>query len=110
MKSHRPRNLTLTALVAASLSTGIAPAQAGILWVDNVNESVAVPLESPALGVARAKYYLEQGSAGRAELALKKVIAKFPTASEAHRLLAGIYRSAGKVELAATHEALATAA
>ena len=109
MKSNRRCNVTLAALVAASLAIGIAPAQAGILWVDNENESIAVPLESPTLGVARAKYYIEQGQADRAEMALKKVIAKFPTATEAHRLLANLYRDAGKTELAVAHEKSARA-
>jgi Tfp pilus assembly protein PilF len=109
MKSNRLCTLTLAAIVAASLATGIAPARAGILWVDNANESINVPLESPTLGLARAKDYIEQGNSGRAEMALKKIVAKFPTATEAHRLLAGLYRDAGKTELAAMHEKFARA-
>jgi Tfp pilus assembly protein PilF len=109
MKSQRINAATLAALVAVSIATALSPVQAGILWVDNENESIAVPLESPTLGVARAKYYIEQGQADRAQMALKKVVAKFPTATEAHRLLAGIYRNAGKTELALTHDTLARA-
>ena len=109
MKSIRLSAITLATLLAASLATGIAPARAGILWVDNAHESVNVPLESPALGLARAKAYIDEGNTGRAEMALKKIVAKFPSATEAHRLLAGLYRDAGKIELAAAHEKLARA-
>lgn len=109
MKTIRLCNVTFVTLVAASMAASIAPAQAGILWVDNANESIAVPLESPTLGVARAKLYLEQGSTERAEMALKKIISKYPATIEAHRLLAQLYRIAGKTELAAAHEKSAQA-
>ncbi len=99
----------LAAALAIGLATslGSAPVAAGVLWVDNANESVVVPLDSPALGISRARMYLAQGEVERAALALRKVVAKFPTATEAHQLLAGIYRGQGKTELAMLHDTLA---
>ncbi len=47
------------------------------------------------------------GEVERAALALRKVVAKYPTATEAHQLLAGIYRGQGKTELAMLHDTLA---
>lgn len=103
----RIRQIALAAaLCGATLFTGSA-AHAGVLWVDNAHESVAVPLDSPALGISRARMYLAQGEVERAALALRKVVAKFPTATEAHQLLAGIYRGQGKTELAMLHDTLA---
>lgn len=101
------RQIALAAsLCSAALFTAGA-ADAGVLWVDNEHESVAVPLESPAIGISRAKMYLANGEVERAARALRKVVAKYPSATEAHQLLAGIYRGQGKTELAMLHDALA---
>lgn len=103
----RIRHFALAAaLCSATIFTG-SVATAGVLWVDNEHESVAVPLESPAMGITRAKMYLEKGEVDRAALALRKVVAKYPTATEAHQLLAGIYRQQGKTELASLHDRMA---
>jgi tetratricopeptide (TPR) repeat protein len=109
MKSRQLASVTLAALIAASFAITAQTAHAGVLWVDTAYESINIPLDSPGLGTARAKYYLERQNLPRAEAALKKVIAKYPTAAEAHRLLAAIYRDAGKAELATAHEEIARA-
>lgn len=104
----RHANAARLALIAAALlAASLTPAFAGVSWVDNPHESVVVPLESPNLGISRARWHLEQKSPERAIAALKKVIARFPTATEAHRLLADIYRNEGKTELAEAHALLA---
>ncbi len=101
------RQIALAASLCSAALFTAAAADAGVLWVDNEHESVAVPLESPALGISRAKMYLANGDVERAARALRKVVTKYPTATEAHQLLAGIYRGQGKTELAMLHDALA---
>jgi Tfp pilus assembly protein PilF len=101
------RQIALAASLCSAALFTAAAADAGVLWVDNEHESVAVPLESPAMGVTRAKMYLEKGEVERAARALRKVVAKYPTATEAHQLLAGIYREQGKTELASLHDRMA---
>ena len=110
MKSHRFYSAAVAAFLAASVASGLPAAHAGNMWVDNPYESIAVPLESPALGIARAQMYLDQQRLDRAEMALKKIIAKFPSSPEAHRMLAKLYQDAGKTELALLHEKQARAA
>ncbi len=109
MRVHRTSTAMLAAFIAVSLASGYSTARAGNLWVDSPYESVAVPLESPSLGIARAQQYLELRRLDRAELALKKVIAKYPTSTEAHRLLAKLYEDTGKADLALAHQKLAAA-
>jgi Tfp pilus assembly protein PilF len=100
-------SLAVTTVLCSYTLLNSSISQAGVLWVDNERESVAIPLESPALGIARAKLYLAKGDSERAVLALRKVVAKYPTAAEAHELMAGIYREQGKTELASLHDKLA---
>jgi tetratricopeptide (TPR) repeat protein len=103
--------LSLTLALAIPALLGAAPVFAGgILWVDTHHESISIPLESPALGLARAKYYIEQQKLDRAELALRKIVARYPTAAEAHQLLATLYRQRGETALASLHEQLAAKA
>lgn len=96
-----------SALLAAACSLAGSHAMAGVLWSDTAYESVSIPLESPALGLTRAKMYLDKGETERAAAALRKVVEKYPTFVEAHQLLASIYRGQGRLELASLHERLA---
>ncbi|MBL8521303.1 MAG: tetratricopeptide repeat protein [Betaproteobacteria bacterium] len=98
---------TLIGLAAFAFTVPAQHAAAGNLWYNNPHESIAVPLESHALGVTRAKQFLAAGAVAKAEAALKKIIARFPTSTEAHALLARLYAEQGKAELASLHAALA---
>jgi predicted Zn-dependent protease len=96
--SPSPRARALRSLAAALLAGSIAPASAGASWIDNPHESIAVPLESPQLGIARARWLLERQATERAIAALKKVVARYPNADEAHRLLAALTSAQGRAD------------
>lgn len=99
----------LMAVAAAALATSLSyqPAAASVLWVDTHHQSVNVPLDSPSMGIARAKVYLEQQKAERAVKALQKVVLRWPNSAEAHALLAKSYAILGESTQAATHSKLA---
>ncbi len=113
IKSRKGRSTLITtvtiasALLAAACSLAGNHALAAVLWSDTAYESVSIPLESPALGLTRAKMYLDKGDTERAAAALRKIVEKYPTANEAHQLLADIYRGQGRLELASLHDRLA---
>jgi len=99
---------TTCALIAAAAFSAALPAAAGVLWTDSSYESVSIPLESYALGMTRAKQYLEANQPKRAVATLTKVAKRWPSA-EAHDLLAKTYASLGESEQASTHAKLAQA-
>jgi hypothetical protein len=97
---------TTCALIAAAVSFSVMPASAGVLWSDSHYESVSIPLESYALGMARVKYYQDNKRTDRAIAALQRVAKKWPTA-EAHAMLSKSFASIGDTERAEAHAKVA---
>lgn len=107
-----PRKLyaqLLTAAVAATLS-GAAYAGPSNLWTDNHgHNSIAVPLDTPNQGIARARQLMEDQQHLRAARALHKVVTRWPGATQAHELLAEALTKLGDTALAERHTRLARA-
>jgi hypothetical protein len=93
-------------IAAAAVSIAALPASAGILWSDSHYESVNIPLESYALGMARVKYYQDNNRTDRAIAALQRVAKKWPTA-EAHAMLSKSFASIGDAQRAEAHAKVA---
>lgn len=104
-----PRKIAAILAVTAAGLAGSCFAGPSNQWTDNVNESVAVPLDTPTQGIARAKVFLADGEQVRAARALMKVVKRWPGAVEAHQLLSQTLRGLGETELAQRHEQLARA-
>ncbi len=101
-----PLVLSAAAVLAAGFAVS-APAAAGILWVDNPYESIAVPMLSPTRGYERAMSYLKANNAERAARALERNLQRFPTHAASHTGLADAYGRMGERAAAERHAQLA---
>lgn len=105
-----PRKLSAQLLVAAAVLTLSGASQAGPsnLWTDNHgHNSIAVPLDTPNQGIARARQLMHDQEHLRAARALHKVVTRWPNANQAHELLAEALNKLGETELAEKHTRLA---
>lgn len=105
-----PRKLsTLLLVAAATLSlSGVSQAGPSNLWTDNHgHNSIAVPLDTPSQGIARARQLMQDQQHLRAARALHKVVTRWPNASQAHELLADALTKLGETQLAEKHARLA---
>ena len=94
-------------LLAFAAATAAVPAAAGILWVDNPYESIAVPMLSPTRGYERAMTYLKANNAERAARAFERNLAHFPTHAASHAGLADAYERMGEHAAAVQESKLA---
>ncbi len=98
-------------LAAATLASSIAFAGPSNLWTDNHgHNSVAIPLETPSQGIARARVLMRDNEHLRAARALHKVVTRWPNATVAHELLAESLNKLGETSQAAHHARLARGA
>jgi Tfp pilus assembly protein PilF len=105
-----PREVSaLLAVAALSLAaSGACLAGPSNLWSDNhAHTSVAVPLDTPSQGIARARQLMHDQQHLRAARALHKVVTRWPNASQAHELMAEALTKLGETDLAEKHSRLA---
>lgn len=107
-----PRKLSAQLLVAAAILSlsGVSQAGPSNLWTDNHGHtSIAVPLDTPNQGIARARQLMDDQQHLRAARALHKVVTRWPNATQAHAMLADALTKLGETELAEKHTRLARA-
>lgn len=105
-----PRKLSAQVLIAAAtlVLSGAGHAGPSNLWTDNHgHNSIAVPLDTPNQGIARARQLMEDQQHLRAARALHKIVTRWPQATQAHELLAEALTKLGDTQLAEKHARLA---
>lgn len=106
----RKRLAHLFVLTALLSLAGLSHAGPSNLWTDNHgHNSIAVPLDTPSQGIARARVLMDDQQHLRAARALHKVVTRWPNATQAHELLAEALTKLGETDLAAKHSRLARA-
>ena len=106
----RKRLAQLFVLTALLSLAGMSQAGPSNLWTDNHgHNSIAVPLDTPSQGIARARVLMDDQQHLRAARALHKVVTRWPNATQAHELLAEALTKLGETDLAEKHSRLARA-
>jgi Tfp pilus assembly protein PilF len=110
MNPKIPRNVSVALAVVALTLSGASFAGPSNLWTDNHgHNSIAIPLDTPNQGIARAKQLMQDREHLRAARALHKVVTRWPNASQAHELLSEALTKLGETQLAEKHSRLARA-
>ena len=108
--NQTPRKVSVLLAIAALAVSGSCLAGPSNLWTDNHgHNSIAVPLDTPSQGIARARQLMQDQQHLRAARALHKVVTRWPKASQAHELLAEALTNLGETQLAEKHAQLARA-
>ncbi|MBL8517889.1 MAG: hypothetical protein JNM76_13080 [Betaproteobacteria bacterium] len=110
MNQTTSRRISVLLAAAAFTLSGASFAGPSNLWTDNHgHNSIAVPLDTPNQGIARAKQLMQDQQHLRAARALHRVVTRWPNASQAHELLADALNKLGETQLADKHARLARA-